>query len=64
MDEPLRPHTPPIRTAAPKRVYEIDGRDRLLLPMVLALGILCADLLVFSLWNTPALGITLLAAAA
>lgn len=63
MDEPLRPHTPPIRTAAPKRIYEIDGRDRLLLPMVLALGILCADLLVFSLWNTPALGITLLAAA-
>ena len=56
------PHTPPAKAPVPRQIYEIDGKDRLLLPFTLALGVLAADLAVFSLRDFPALGITALAA--
>ena len=57
---PPVPRTPPARPV--RRIYPIDRRDRLLLPLALLLGVLAADLALFSLWSFPALGITALIA--
>lgn len=50
----------PLTPVRQKRIYQVDGREKLLLILALGLGILMADLL-FSLWKgLPGLGITLL----
>ncbi|NCB62217.1 MAG: DUF4173 domain-containing protein [Clostridia bacterium] len=70
MDEPVVNQTPgaPARPALvsqpkPKKVYEIDLRDRVLLVLALGLGTLLADLLLAAWKGFPGLGVTLLALA-
>lgn len=55
---PRPPHTPPV-TALPPRVYEIDRKDRILLLLAWALGVLSVDLCFYQF----GLGITVLTAA-
>lgn len=44
----------------PKRIYEIDGRDRALLGLTLGLGVLLADLLLAAWKGWPGLSVTVL----
>ena len=51
------PVTPPV---AQKREYPVDRKERLLLPLAWAVGVLCVEVLG---WGLPGLGMTLLTAA-
>ena len=50
------PHTPPV-TTKPRRIYQLDGKERILLPLAWALGVLCVQVLLFS---RPGLGMSVL----
>lgn len=58
MDEPKKPMS--TAPTPPKRVYEIDRRDRVLLVFTLGLGVLLADLLLAALRGWPGLSVTVL----
>lgn len=53
----LPPATPPV---APRREYPMDGKDRFLLPLAWAVGVLCVEALC---WGLSGLGMALLVAA-